>query len=587
MNRNDNDGASDTDDSSQPSVASQGKARLPVVRGADRRRRDSAVMGDEAAVLSREKSAAAREDAADLREDAADLREDAALLREGAAQAREGEAHEREGAATTREREIRAADMREAASGGRMIRLQQANAHLVIASIEAQKLTEQVETAKVELDHLAHHDVLTGLPNRILLQDRLSQAIELARRQGRQLAVMFMDLDQFKHINDSLGHALGDQLLQSVAQRLVACVRQSDTVSRQGGDEFVLLFPHIEHAEDAALSAQKLLAALALPHHIDQHELHISASIGISIYPDDGQDTETLIKSADTAMYHAKENGRNNYKFFEQSMNARAVQRQSVEASLRRALERQEFVLHYQPKINLHSGAMVGVEALIRWQHPQRGLLLPAQFVPIAEDCGLILPIGRWVLREACLQARTWLQAGLPPITIAVNTSALEFRAKDFLENIRATLAETGLEPRYLELELTESVLMRDAESSDSVLHALADLGVKLAVDDFGTGYSSLSYLRQFPIDTLKIDQSFVNQMTSNPDDATIVSAVIGMGKSLRQRVIAEGVETPEQYAFLLAQQCDEGQGYYFGRPVVAEALATLLQTGVSPTLPH
>ncbi len=587
MNRNGNDGASDTDDPVQSGMASQGKGRLHVVRGADRRRRDSAVMGDEAVVLSREKSVTAREDAADLREDAADLREDAALLREGAAQAREGEAHEREGAATAREREIRAADTLEAASGDRMIRLQQANAHLVIASIEAQKLTEQVETAKVELDHLAHHDVLTGLPNRILLQDRLSQAIELARRQGRQLAVMFMDLDQFKHINDSLGHALGDQLLQSVAQRLVACVRQSDTVSRQGGDEFVLLFPHIEHAEDAALSAQKLLAALALPHHIDQHELHISASIGISIYPDDGQDTETLIKSADTAMYHAKENGRNNYKFFEQSMNARAVQRQSVEASLRRALERQEFVLHYQPKINLHSGAMVGVEALIRWQHPQRGLLLPAQFVPIAEDCGLILPIGRWVLREACLQARTWLQAGLPPITIAVNTSALEFRAKDFLENIRATLAETGLEPRYLELELTESVLMRDAESSDSVLHALADLGVKLAVDDFGTGYSSLSYLRQFPIDTLKIDQSFVNQMTSNPDDATIVSAVIGMGKSLRQSVIAEGVETAEQYAFLLAQQCDEGQGYYFGRPVVAEALATLLQTGVSPTLPH
>jgi len=243
--------------------------------------------------------------------------------------------------------------------------------------------------------------------------------------------------------------------------------------------------------------------------------------------------------------------------------------------------------LYYQPKIDLHSGMIVGVEALIRWQHPQRGLLPPEQFVPIAEDCGLILPIGRWVLREACLQARTWLQAGLPPITVAVNTSAIEFRSKDFLENIRATLEDTRLEPHYLELELTESVLMRDAESTDSVLHALADLGVKLAVDDFGTGYSSLSYLRRFPIDTLKIDQSFVNHMTSNPDDATIVSAVISMGKSLRQRVIAEGVETPEQYAFLLAQHCDEGQGYYFCHPVVAEALATLLQTGVSPTLPH
>jgi diguanylate cyclase (GGDEF)-like protein len=393
---------------------------------------------------------------------------------------------------------------------------------------------------------------------------------------------MFMDLDRFKHINDSLGHAVGDQLLQSVAQCLVGCVRHSDTISRQGGDEFVLLLSSIEHAEDAALSAQKILAALALPHRIDRHELHIGVSIGISIYPDDGQDAATLIKSADTAMYYAKENGRNIYKFFEPDMNARAVQRQSIEASLRRALERQEFVLHYQPKLNLQSGTIVGAEALIRWQHPERGLLAPAQFVSIAEECGLILPLGRWVLREACLQAKAWQLAGLAPITIAVNTSALEFRAKDFLENVRATLADTCLEPRYLELELTESVLMRDAQSTDSMLHALADLGVKLAVDDFGTGYSSLSYLRRFPIDTLKIDQSFVHQMTSNPDDATIVGAVISMGKSHKKRVIAEGVETPEQYAFLLAQHCDEGQGFYFGGPMVAEAFATLLQTGVS-----
>ncbi|MHB1290561.1 MAG: putative bifunctional diguanylate cyclase/phosphodiesterase [Sulfuricella sp.] len=579
MNRNDNDGASEPNDPGQPGVASQPKDSLPTALEKDITRRESAVIDDEAAVLSREKSAAAREDAADLREDAAHLRE-------GAAQTREGEADAREGAATSRERKIRAAET-QAASGDHIIMLQQANANLATATIETHKLAEQVQTTKAQLDHLAHHDVLTDLPNRILLQDRLGQAIELARIQGRQLAVMFMDLDQFKHINDSLGHAVGDQLLQSVAQRLVDCVPHSDTVSRQGGDEFVLLLPYIKHAEDAALSAQKMLAALALPHRIDRHDLHIGASIGISIYPDDGEDAETLIKCADSAMYHAKESGRNNYKFFEQSMNVRAVERQSIESGLRRALERQEFVLYYQPKINLQSGAIVGVEALIRWQHPQRGLLSPAQFIAIAEDCGLILPIGRWVLREACNQARAWIQAGLPPIIIAVNTSAPEFRAKDFLENIRATLAETRLEPRYLELELTESILMRDAESTDSVLHAIADLGVKLAIDDFGTGYSSLSYLRKFPIDTLKIDQSFVNQMTSNPDDAAIVGAVIGMAKSLRLRVIAEGVETPEQYAFLLAQHCDEGQGYYFGRPVVAEALATLLQTGVSPTLPH
>ncbi|HWS03750.1 MAG TPA: EAL domain-containing protein [Gammaproteobacteria bacterium] len=575
-----NDDAFDTADPGQRDVPGQDNGSSPAAIEIDIARRVNSVIHDEAAVLSREKSAAAREDATNLRENAVDLREDAAHLREGVAQIREGEANLREGAAIAREREFRAAVAASNMSDDQSNILQQANEHLVIATLEAHKLTEQVQIVNDQLDHLAHHDVLTDLPNRILLQDRLSQAIELARRQGRQLAVMFLDLDQFKHINDSLGHAVGDQLLQSVAQRLVGCVRHSDTISRQGGDEFVLLLPYIEQAEDAALSAQKILAALALPHLIDQNDLHVTVSIGISIYPEDGKDADALIKSADTAMYHAKENGRNNYKFFEQDMNARAVQRQSIEASLRRALERQEFVLYYQPRINLHSGAIVGVEALIRWQHPGRGLLLPMQFVPIAEDCGLILPIGRWVLREACLQARAWLQAGLPPITVAVNTSAIEFSAKDFLEYICATLEDTGLDPHYLQLELTESVLMRDAESANSVLHKLADMGVKLAIDDFGTGYSSLSYLRQFPIDTLKIDQSFVNRMTSSPDDAIIVSTVINMGKSLKQLIIAEGVETPEQYAFLLAQHCDEGQGYYFCRPLESAALATLLQTG-------
>jgi diguanylate cyclase (GGDEF)-like protein len=475
---------------------------------------------------------------------------------------------------------IGAAGAGQAASDDRMARLQQANANLVVATIEAQKLAEQVQTDKVGLDHLAHHDVLTDLPNRVLLNDRLAQAIALAHRESKQLAVMFMDLDRFKHINDSMGHAVGDQLLLSVAQRLVGCVRQSDTVSRQGGDEFVLLLSHIDHVEDVALSAQKMLAAIALPYRIDRHDLHVGVSIGISIYPDDGQDAETLIKNADTAMYHAKESGRNTYTFFEPGMNARAIQRQSIEASLRLALEQQEFVLHYQPKINLQSGAITGVEALVRWQHPQHGLLLPGQFIPVAEDCGLILPIGRWVLHAACSQARTWLQAGLPMGTIAVNVSAAEFHADDFLENLRATLAEWHLESRYLELELTENVLMRNVEFTDSVLYALADLGVKLAIDDFGTGYSSLNYLRKFPINTLKIDQSFVSRMTSHPDDASIVATVIGMGKSLKQRVIAEGVETPEQAAFLLAELCDEGQGYFFGRPVAADALAALLQAG-------
>lgn len=585
MNRTNEVDGPDPDSPGQaiPSGAAQ-DGLSPAARESNITRRKNAVTDDEAVVLGREKMASAREDSVHVREGIADQREDAAFLRESAAQVRESEAHVREGVATSRESGVRAAEAARATSDDQLLMLQQANAHLVIASIEAQKLAEQIEMAKVQMDYLAYHDVLTDLPNRMLLQDRLKQAIEVAHRQGRRLALMYMDLDRFKHINDSLGHTVGDHLLQSVAERLTGCVRQSDTVSRQGGDEFVLLLPVIEHAESAALSAQKILAALSLPHHVDGIDLHVSVSIGISIYPDDGQDEQTLMKCADTAMYYAKESGRNNFKFFEPEMNARAVQQQTVEASLRRALEAQEFVLYYQPKINLESGAIVGVEALIRWQHPERGLLSPDEFVSIAEDCGLILPIGRWVLGEACRQGQAWRLEGLPPMTIAVNTSALEFRAKDFLNNLRATLAETGLAPCYLELELTESVLMRDAESADSVLHALAEMGVKLAIDDFGTGYSSLSYLRRFPINTLKIDQSFVKHMSGNPDDATIVSAVISMGKSLRQRVIAEGVETSEQYGFLRAQQCDEGQGYYFGRPVPAKSLASLLQTGLSLT---
>ncbi len=507
-------------------------------------------------------------------------RENSLVAREAALHLREDKADLRDASATARERVILVAETVQALSEDQVQLLKQANAHLVISTMESLRLTAQVETAKGELDHLAHHDPLTDLPNRILMQDRLAQSIEAARRQGRQLAVIYMDLDRFKHINDSLGHPVGDQLLRSVARRLVACVRHSDTVSRQGGDEFVLLLPLIEHAEDAALSAQKILAALAQPHHIEGHDLYVSVSIGISIFPNDGQDADALVKNADAAMYHAKETGRNNYKFFEPGMNARAVQRQSIEASLRSALDRHEFALYYQPKVNLVSGAVVGVEALIRWQHPEQGLLQPSHFVAIAEDCGLILPIGRWVLREACLQAQAWQQMGLPPITMAVNTSATEFRDRDFLCNLRTMLDETHFDPHCLELELTESVLMQEAESTNIVLHALADLGVQLAVDDFGTGYSSLSYLSRFPIDTLKIDQSFISHMSANPDDAAIVSAVISMGKSLKQRVIAEGVETPAQLAFLLAQHCDEGQGFYFSRPVTAQAFASLLQTG-------
>jgi diguanylate cyclase (GGDEF)-like protein/PAS domain S-box-containing protein len=437
----------------------------------------------------------------------------------------------------------------------------------------------------LKMSHSAQHDFLTDLPNRMLSNDRLAQSIAMARRHGKQLAVIFLDLDHLKHINDSLGHAIGDRVLQAVAQRLVACVRSSDTVSRQGGDEFVILLSEVEHAKDAAFTAEKMRIALTAPYFIEQHDLHVSVSMGISVYPDDGQDAETLIKCADIAMYHAKESGRDNFQFFRQDMNVRAAERQSVEGHLRRALERHEFVLHYQPTVNLATGAIDGAEALVRWNHPEHGLTLPAQFIPIAEDCGLIVPIGQWVLREACLQARAWLDLGLPFKQMSVNISDVEFHSNDFLDGVRAILRDTGLEPRYLELELTESVLMHDAASTSSVLEELSVMGVQLAIDDFGTGYSSLSYLRRFPIDTLKIDKSFVQDLTIDLDDPTIVSAVIAMGKSLKQRVIAEGVETRPQLEFLQRQHCNGGQGYYFSRPVVADAFASLLATGLPKTL--
>jgi diguanylate cyclase (GGDEF)-like protein/PAS domain S-box-containing protein len=428
--------------------------------------------------------------------------------------------------------------------------------------------------------HAAEHDFLTGLPNRMLLNDRVDRAIGLSGRHTTRVAMLFLDLDGFKHINDSLGHSTGDKLLQSVARRLVECVRDSDTVSRQGGDEFVVLLSEMQQWEDAALTAKRMLLAVAKGHSIDQHDLHLTTSIGISVYPDDGLDAETLIKNADTAMYQAKENGRSRYQFFEPAMNVRAVERHSIEESLRRGLERQEFALHYQPKIDLRTGAITGAEALIRWTHPTRGLIPPSRFIPVAEDCSLILPIGAWVLREACAQAQAWMDAGLPPTTMAVNVSAIEFQQESFLENLFAILAETGLDPRSLQLELTESVLMKRAEFTASALQAVRERGVQVAVDDFGTGYSSLSYLLKFPVDALKIDQLFVRQIGSG-DDTTIVTAVIGMARSLKLRVVAEGVETLEEVDFLRAHECDEAQGYYFSKPVPPQRFAGLLKAGI------
>jgi diguanylate cyclase (GGDEF)-like protein len=450
---------------------------------------------------------------------------------------------------------------------------------------EVQALGRGFATMARAIADLAQHDVLTGLPNRRLLHERLTQAIALARRRGTQLAVLFLDLDRFKNVNDSLGHEVGDQLLRSVSQRLVASVRNSDTISRQGGDEFVLLLSEVVHGSDAARTAQKVVAALAAPHDIGGHELHITASIGVSLYPDDGQDAETLLKNADAAMYYAKDRGPNSYQFFRADMNTRAVERQRIEADLRRALNRREFVLHYQPKLNLLTGEMTGAEALIRWKHPDRGLLRPMQFVPIAEDSGFIVPIGRWVLGEACYQARAWMDAGLSPMPVSVNISGLEFRDRDFLENVYDVLGTHRLEPRFLELELTESVLMQHAKSTAKVLKALKDIGVQIAIDDFGTGYSSLSYLRQFPIDVLKIDQSFVHEITAHPERTPIVSAVISMGKGLNHRVIAEGVETRSQLTFLRASGCGEGQGHYFSEPVGADEFAKLIEHGLPMAL--
>jgi len=439
----------------------------------------------------------------------------------------------------------------------------------------------------LELSHLAQHDFLTDLPNRVLLNDRITQAISYAARYSKELAVMFIDLDDFKRINDSLGHTSGDKLLQSVANRLVACVRRSDTVSRLGGDEFVVLLSQVEHAEDATFISKKILSSLAEPFSVDHKYLDISASIGVSTYPDDGQDAESLLHKADTAMYAAKKLGRNNCQFFKPEMQARVLERQSLEGSLRHALSRNEFRLHYQPKIDLVTGEITGVEALLRWQHPTRGMIQPLQFVSIAEESGLIVSIGQWVLLHACRQARAWMDAGLPPVRMAVNVSAAEFMAKDFLSGVRATLISTGVDPHNLELELTETVLMRDAESAVRILHALKAIGVQLAVDDFGIGYSSFSYLQRFPLDALKIDRTFINEISAAGEGATILSAMIDIGLSLKHRVIAEGVETAEQLHFLQKKGCSEGQGYFFCHPVIAEKFAEFLKGGVRESAVH
>ena len=432
---------------------------------------------------------------------------------------------------------------------------------------------------RLQMLHLAEHDALTELPNRLLLSDRLTRSLALSRRYGRRLAVLFIDCDKFKQVNDTLGHAIGDQVLRSIAKRLTACVRESDTVSRHGGDEFLILLSEVDHADAAGVIAEKIVQSVSEPHYLAGHELQLTVSVGISLYPEDGQDAQSLIMRADAAMYHAKNSGPNRIGFYRPGMDAPALARSSLESELRTALDLEQFVLHYQPTINLETGAISGAEALMRWRHPSRGLVPPDQFIPAAEATSLIIPMGRWALREACRQAKAWQDLGLPPIPIAVNVSALQFRTPGFLDDIQRFLRETPLDARFLELELTESALMVDSSSTVPLLKMLKRSGVILKVDDFGTGPSSLTYLQHCPVDVLKIDQSLVREILPTPDGAPLVRAVIAMGKGLGCRVIAEGVETRQQLAFLRAEQCDEGQGYHFSPAVDAEAFARLLAT--------
>ena len=440
--------------------------------------------------------------------------------------------------------------------------------------------TRGLEAANRQLRHLATHDSLTGLPNRILLEDRLSQAIAHATRDGHTFAVAIFDLDRFKVINDSFGHGIGDELLKEVARRLQDIARSIDTVVRLGGDEFVMIIDHLAQPADAQVVAERAIAALQKPLCIGEKDILSSASVGIALFPQDGNSVETLMAHADAAMYFVKQHGRNNVQYFESGMDADTQDRGRLESDLQQALERKQFELHYQPKVDAQSGLLSGAEALIRWRHPVRGLVPPGTFIPLAENCGLMESIGNWVIREACRQASAWKKEGLPPIRVAVNLSAFQFRNGNLLGTIRRALDDARLDPTYLEVEVSESALMSDPEESVNILKQLSKMGVLVSVDDFGTGYSSMSYLQRFPIDKLKIDRTFINEVTSSNDDASIVSAIVSLGHTLKLKVIAEGVETPEQLEFLQMLGCDQYQGYHYSAAMPASELAELFRDG-------
>jgi diguanylate cyclase (GGDEF)-like protein/PAS domain S-box-containing protein len=459
-----------------------------------------------------------------------------------------------------------------------------AETRLVDAATRIAGIAIERKQAEDRIHFMANHDALTGLPNRALLSDRLAQAVVYAQRYDRWVTVVFVDLDNFKFVNDSLGHNAGDELLKIIAKRMVDCVRGTDTVVRLGGDEFViLLFGQPKNADMASTTLQKIRSAIAEPIQIDGHDLQVTCSIGLANYPNDGADPDTLLANADAAMYRAKETGRDNFQFYTPELNTKVHEKFTLQTELRNAILRSEFVLRYQPQVDLRTGRVFAVEALIRWRHPTLGMIPPIKFIPIAEDTGLIVPIGDWVLHEACRQNKAWQAAGLPPVTVCVNVSARQFKEKNLIGRVVSALQDSGLEAQHLELELTESLIMQDVEQAVATMRALQSLGVQLSIDDFGTGYSSLAALKTFPVARLKIDKSFINDLPNDENDKAVASAVISLGQKLNLRVIAEGVETDDQVAFLRQNNCDEMQGYHFSKPIPAADIEKMLRVCPRP----